>query len=411
MDQQGARTVLDRIEILAGFSEEQDRLTRRFASEAMRQANEAAGDWMRAAGMAVRQDAIGNLIGYYKASRVGAKTLILGSHLDTVRDAGKYDGALGVLVALACVERLHARKELLPFGIEIIGFADEEGLRYHTTYLGSRVVAGCFDPIFLTLEDGDGIPMARAIRAFGGNPDALQTEQRPAGDLLGYCEVHIEQGPVLEAENLPLGVVSAIAGQSRIAASFAGEAGHAGTLPMNLRRDALCAAAEFIIEVESVARNRLGLVATVGRIAAEPGAPNVVPGQVTLSLDVRHQDDRLREDAVRRLREQAEGICSRRRISLGWRILQEDGAVPCAPSLSGKFAQAIEALGHKPFYLPSGAGHDAVPLAGLTQVAMLFVRCKGGISHNPAESVKLEDVALAIAALEKFLKLLAGEVH
>ena len=410
MDQEGARTVLDRIEILAGFSEEEDRLTRRFASEAMRQVNEAAGDWMRAAGMAVRQDSIGNLIGYYPG-RPGAKTLILGSHLDTVRDAGKYDGMLGVLVALACVERLHARKEFLPFGIEIIGFADEEGLRYHTAYLGSRVVAGCFDPIFLTLEDAEGIPMASAIKAFGGNPDALQSEQRSAGDLLGYCEVHIEQGPVLEAENLPLGVVSAIAGQSRIATSFAGEAGHAGTLPMNLRRDALCAAAEFILDVESLAKNRKGLVATVGRIAAEPGASNVVPGRVTLSLDVRHQDDRMREDAVRRLRERADEICSKRRISLEWRLLQEDGAVPTTPSLAEKFAQAIESLGYKAFYLPSGAGHDAVPLAGLTQVAMLFVRCKGGISHNPAESVIPEDVALAIAALEEFLKLLAREVH
>src|SRR5688572_10052385 len=325
MDQEGARTVLDRIEILAGFSEEDDRLTRRFASEEMRQTNEAAGDWMRAAGMAVRQDSIGNLIGYYKPSRPGAKTLILGSHLDTVRDAGKYDGMLGVLFALACVERLHARKEFLPFGIEIIGFADEEGLRYHTAYLGSRVVAGCFDPIVLTLEDGNGIPMASAIKAFGGNPDTLQAERRLPGDLLAYCEVHIEQGPVLEAENLPLGVVSAIAGQSRVAVNFAGEAGHAGTLPMNLRRDALCAAAEFILDVESLARNRTGLVATVGSIAAAPGASNVVPGRVTLSLDVRHQDDRIREDAVRRLRERADEICSKRRTSLGWRLLQEDG--------------------------------------------------------------------------------------
>jgi len=410
MDQAEAGIVMDRIEILAGFSEEPGRLTRRFASSAMRQAHEAVRTWACAAGMDVRQDSIGNLIARYEANRAGAKTLILGSHLDTVRDAGKYDGPLGILVALACVERLHARKEFLPFAIEIIAFADEEGLRYHTAYLGSKVVAGCFDTGYLALEDEEGIPMAEAIRAFGGDPEALLFEKRNAGDLLGYCEVHIEQGPVLESQNLPVGIVSAIAGQSRIAANFDGEAGHAGTLPMNRRRDALCAAAELILAVESLARDRTGLVATVGRISAEPGATNVVPGRASLSLDVRHQEDRLREDAVQRLRQKAEEICSARRISLGWRVLQEDGTVSCAPSLAGKLAQAIEALGHRAFYLPSGAGHDAVALAKLTQVGMLFVRCKGGISHNPAESVIPEDVALAIEALEHFLTLLASEV-
>ncbi len=410
MDQAGARAVMDRIEILAGFSEEPGRLTRRFASSAMRRANEAVGAWMWAAGMVVRQDSIGNLIGRYEASHAGAKTLILGSHLDTVRDAGKYDGPLGVLVALACVERLHVRRELLPFAIEIIAFADEEGLRYHTTYLGSKVVAGCFDPQDLALTDEDGIPMAEAIRAFGGDPEALEAEKRAAGDLLGYCEVHIEQGPVLEAQNLPLGIVSAIGGQSRLAATFAGEPGHAGTLPMNLRRDALCAAAAFILAVESLARNRTGLVATVGRIKAEPGAANVVPGRVILSLDVRHQEDQVREDAVQRLRKQAEGIGVARQISLGWQVLQENKAVPSDPWLAAKLAQAIEARGYRALYLPSDAGHDVVALANLTRVAMLFVRCKGGVSHNPAESVIPEDVAVAIEALEHFLNLLANDV-
>jgi allantoate deiminase len=404
-----AQAVMEQCDILGGYSEEPGRLTRRFGTQPMRQVNETVAAWMRSAGMEVRQDNAGNLIGRYEAISVGARTLLLGSHLDTVRDAGKYDGPLGVLTALACVQRLHDRQQRLPFAIEIFAFADEEGLRFHSSYLGSKVVAGTFDPAALRLADSEGITLAEAMRAFGGNPDALEAAKRNGSDLLGYCEVHIEQGPVLESLNLPVGVVSSIAGQSRIAVNFTGEAGHAGTVPMSLRRDALCAAAEFVLAVEALGRNQPGLVATVGQITAQPGASNVIPGSVTLSLDVRHQDDAVREQACRQLQEQTSNIGASRRVSANWKPLQPHRTVPCSPHLTQLLAQAIEAAQYPVYSLPSGAGHDAVAISDLTEIAMLFVRCKGGISHHPAESVTREDVAAAIEVLEQFLALLAKE--
>jgi len=402
-----ARTVMERCDILGGYSEEPGILTRRFGTPAMRQVNERVAAWMRDAGMTVRQDNAGNLVGRYEASSEGARTLLLGSHLDTVRDAGKYDGPLGVLTALACVQRLHDRQDRLPFAIEIFAFADEEGLRFHSSYLGSKVVAGTFDPAMLRLADSEGITLAEAMRAFGGNPDILKASKRDGSNLLGYLEVHIEQGPVLEALKLPVGVVSSIAGQSRISVHFSGEAGHAGTVPMALRRDALCAAAEFVLAVEALGRILPGLVATVGQITAQPGASNVIPGLVTLSLDVRHQDDVVREQACRLLQEQASSTGTARGISPGWHTLQQHRTVPCSSRLTQLLAQAIEAAKYPVYSLPSGAGHDAVAMSDLTEIAMLFVRCKGGISHHPAESVAPEDVAAAIEVLEQFLLLLA----
>jgi allantoate deiminase len=404
-----ARTVMERCGILGSFSEEPDCLTRPFASNAMRQANEAVATWMQAAGMTVQQDAIGNLIGRYEARNSGAKTLLLGSHLDSVRDAGKYDGPLGVMIALACIERLHQRQERLPFAIEVLGFADEEGLRYHTAYLGSRAMIGTFDLDALQLADTEGISMADAIRTFGGTPDpqVLRTPRWQRDNLLGYCEVHMEQGPVLEARGLPVAVVSAIAGQSRITVRFTGEAGHAGTVPMSLRHDALCAASEFVLAVEMLGRSIAGLVATVGQVGVQPGASNVIPGQVTLSLDVRHQDDTVRKQACRQLEARAREIGQARYITSDWQLLQEHPAVLCSQQLIQLWEQAIEELGYPLLSLPSGAGHDAAVLSELTPMGMLFVRCRGGISHNPAESVLPEDVAVAIKVTEQFLRLLA----
>jgi allantoate deiminase len=257
----------------------------------------------------------------------------------------------------------------------------------------------------LNSTDADGIPMAEAIRAFGGDPDphSLRTARWQRDDLLGYCEVHIEQGPVLEALNLPVGVVSAIAGQNRVNVRFVGEAGHAGTVPMALRHDALCAAAEFVLSVETLARNLPGLVATVGQVNVQPGASNVIPGQVTLSLDIRHQDNAVREQACRQLEVHTREIGLARGILPTWQYLQGHDAVPCAPQLTELFARTIQEMGYPLHALPSGAGHDAAVLAGLTDIAMLFVRCKGGISHNPAESVTPEDVGVAINVLERFL--------
>jgi allantoate deiminase len=404
-----AARVMARCDTLAAHSEEPDRLTRRFATPPMSAVNDQVAGWMREAGMAVRCDAIGNVIGRYAAATAESKTLLLGSHLDTVRDAGKYDGPLGVLVALECVARLHERHERLPYAVEMYGFADEEGLRYHTAYLGSRAVAGAFNDDLLALSDRDGVSLADAIHRFGGDSTALASCARRSGDLLGYCEVHIEQGPVLERENLPLGVVTAIQGQTRAEVRFTGTAGHAGTVPPPLRRDALCAASEFVLAVESLARQQAALVATVGQIAAYPGASNVIPGSVTLSLDVRHPEDTVRVAACVELERQATAIATRRDVQVDFQVAQATASVPCDARLALLLSRALEEQGVPVTRLSSGAGHDAAIMAGLTRMAMLFVRCAGGISHNPAESVTESDVAAAIAALERFLVLLAEE--
>jgi allantoate deiminase len=330
---------------------------------------------------------------------------LLGSHLDTVRNAGKYDGPLGVIVAIACLERLHARGEHLPFSIELIGFADEEGLRYQSVYIGSKAITGTFDPRDLNLLDKDCISLAEALATFGG-----RTPRWSRSDLLGYCEVHIEQGPVLEARNLPLAVVGSIVGQQRILLQFIGEAGHAGTVPMTLRRDALCAAAEFALAVETLGRSVAGLVATVGQLQIQSAACNVVPSLVQLSVDIRHEDDMQREQCASHLYECAQRICIERGIGLEWQVFQNSQTISCSPMLVQRWQQALAEEGHSTFTMTSGAGHDGVAMSTLTDIAMLFVRCQGGISHHPAESVLEEDVAAAIAVLERFLLLTAQEV-
>jgi allantoate deiminase len=403
-----AETVMERCELLAGVSEEEGRITRSYGSRAMREANEVVAGWMRDAGMTVRQDAIGNLIGRYEGT--GEGTFVLGSHLDTVRDAGKYDGILGVMVALACVQRLHDRGERLPFSIEVVGFADEEGLRFGTTFLGSSAYAGTFDRKHLKLEDDDGISLRDTVREFGGDPEALVEDGRGAADLLGYCEVHIEQGPVLEELGLPVGVVTAINGQSRIRAGFAGQAGHAGTVPMKARRDALCAAAELVLEIEAAARAEPEAVATVGEVSVLPGASNVIPGEADLSLDLRHPDDAVRGRLRNHLRRRTEEIAAARGCGAGWQVRQETPAVRMDPQFSGLLEEAVRETGIGVHRLPSGAGHDAVPLAALCPASLLFVRCEKGVSHNPAESVAEEDVGVAVDVMGRFLALL-GRGH
>jgi allantoate deiminase len=398
---------MHRCDILGACSEEPGRLTRPFASDAMRRAHQHVTSWMREAGMEVKRDNIGNLRGRYRGAG-GNDTLLLGSHLDSVRDAGKYDGPLGVMVAIAAVQRLHDGGSRLPFAIEVVAFADEEGLRYGTTYLGSKALAGTLDPANLLRTDAQGVAMADAIRAFGGDWHRVAQDRWTGGSLLGYVEVHIEQGPVLEGRSLPVGIVTAIAGQSRFRLTFTGEAGHAGTVPMDRRKDALAAAAEFLLVVEADASGAEGLVATVGQLAVSPGAANVVPGEATLSLDVRHADDGVRRDHVLRMLQAAGDIAKRRGVSVVSEPIADNQSVPCSPHLTALLTQAVQSLGGPAVKLPSGAGHDAVVMAGLTDVAMLFVRCKGGISHNPGESVSEADVAVAIDVVAKFLELLAA---
>jgi allantoate deiminase len=401
-----AQEVLARCDALAACSEESGRITRRFGTPALARARDEVEGWMRAAGLATHVDAVGNLIGRTPGD---GPRLLLGSHLDSVRDAGRYDGPLGVLVALAVVEGVRDRGGDVPFAIEVLGFADEEGVRYGTAYLGSSVVAGTFDPEALDRRDADGVAMADAIAAFGGAPTALAKARRDPAGLLGYVEVHIEQGPVLEAEDLPVGVVTGIAGQTRAEVAFTGVAGHAGTVPMALRRDALAAAAEWIGEVEAAARGADGLVATVGEVVVAPGASNVIPGRVTLSVDVRHLEDGRREAAVAALRSRAEAIAAARGVSAAWADVQATPAVACSERLSGALATAVADAGVRVVHLPSGAGHDAAQLARICDAAMLFVRCAGGVSHNPAEAVTEADVAVALAVLGRFLDDLATE--
>ncbi len=382
---------MQRCDALATISEDPNRLTRTFASAAMRRANKLVGSWMRAAGLEVRVDGAFNLLGRWNAAQRGAKTFLLGSHLDTVRDAGKYDGPLGVLAAIAAVQSLRERGVKLPFNLEVVGFSDEEGVRYQTTYLGSRALAG-------TLTAAD---LARI------QEKQIGKARRPRGEFLGYAEVHIEQGPVLEENHLPVGVVTAIAGQNRLRVIFFGVAGHAGTVPMNLRRDALTGAAEFILTVESFAKQHPGLLATVGLISTAPGASNVIPGHAALTLDVRDQSDARRLAAVASLHAKAKVIAKRRGLKLSWTPVQQTSAVPCDKNLAQIFSKCVAQRGHEILKLPSGAGHDAAALSAICPVAMLFVRCKGGVSHHPAESVKAADVRVAVEVLADFILSLA----
>lgn len=402
-----ARKILQRLEALAGISENPKNLTRTFASPAMRRANALVASWMREAGMTTQVDAIGNLKGHYPGRQPNAKILLLGSHLDTVRNAGKFDGPLGVLLAVACVEQLHRAKVRLPFALEVVGFADEEGVRYQCAYLGSKVLAGCFARQDLSRKDANGVSMAAAIGQFGGDPAQLKSAALNPSRLLGYVEAHIEQGPVLEQKKLSVGIVDTIVGQTRARFRFFGQAGHAGTTPMNLRQDALCAAAEFVLAAETLAKKTRGLVATVGEIAARPGAANVIPGEVCLSLDVRHARDLIRQTAHRALERTARQIARRRKIRFAGELVQETSAVHCSPGLSGLLGEAARRWQKKVPSLSSGAGHDAAIMARITPAAMLFVQCRNGISHHPGESVQARDVGVAFEVLNDFLELFA----
>jgi allantoate deiminase len=400
-----AREVLGRCDRAASFTEEPGSITRTFLCDAMRRLHEEVSRWMSAAGMDVHLDAAGNLIGRYEGSNTDLPVHIIGSHLDTVPDAGKYDGVLGVLLGIAAVQALAGTR--LPFGIDVIGFSEEEGVRYRAPFLGSRAVSGQFDPRLLDRCDRQGIPMREAFRSFGLDGNRIAEAAYAPAQIHGYTEVHIEQGPVLESLEAPLGVVEEITGQSRLWATLRGQAGHAGTLPMRGRRDALAAAAELVLEVERVALDQPGLRATVGRLAVFPGAVNVVPGTARLCIDVRHPNDDSRMAAVDEIRRRAVELSASRGVAFGVEEEEHHAAVPADLRLRAALEEAVTASGRPLHCLSSGAGHDAGVMGAVAPMAMLFVRSPGGISHSALESVLEGDVGAALDVLVRYLALLA----
>ena len=397
-----AARILQRCDELARHSELAGGLTRVFLSAEHRAAADLVLGWMREAGMSARLDDIGNAVGRYEGARAGLPCLMLGSHLDTVRDAGRYDGMLGVVTAIECVAALKGRK--LSFAIEVIGFGDEEGVRFGTTMLGSQAIAGVVDPALLDNKDARGITIRQALTDFGLNPAGVKAVARRKSDVLAYVELHIEQGPVLESEGLPVGIVTAINGFSRLKVALRGLAGHAGTVPMSLRRDALAAAAECVLAVERIARSDAELVGTVGRIEAKPGAINVIPGEVHFTIDFRAPRDELRAQAVRSAMAEVRAIAARREVQCEIETLQELGVAACAPWLMSQLERAVAAESIPVRKLPSGAGHDGMALKRIADIAMLFVRCKGGISHNPAESITEADAGVGARTLLRFIE-------
>lgn len=403
-----AREVLARCGTLATFSEDVGSIRRTFLSPPMHDCHRELERWLNPRGVTTYIDAVGNLHGLYAGLEPDGPRLLLGSHLDTVPNAGAYDGVLGVILAIALIEALNGRK--LPFAIEIVAFSEEEGVRFGVPFIGSRALAGRLGEEVLSCKDSDGTTVREAIVNFGLNPMevALCTGNRSS---LGYLEFHIEQGPVLETMDLPLAAVEAIAGQSRLMLTFLGRSNHAGTTPMNLRQDALAGAAEWISSVERFALNTSGLVATVGAAQIKPGAGNVVAREARLSLDVRHRDDAVRQSAVEHMLRQASQIASHRTLKFQSTLLMDQPTVLMNPFLVSAVGLAIQAAGCNSHEMVSGAGHDAMIMAQKIPAAMIFLRSPGGISHDPAESVRLEDVDKAISCGVHLLNHLASSAE
>jgi allantoate deiminase len=399
-----AREVMRCCRLLSGYSEEAGATTRTFLSAPMRDVHAHLTTWMERSGMAVTIDPAGNLRGVYLGSNPEAPRLFIGSHLDTVVHAGAFDGVLGVVLAVALVDLLKGRR--LPFSIEVVGFSDEEGVRFGVPFIGSRALAGTMDDELLGRRDSHGRTVGDAIREFGLDPSCI--DRARAGDAIGYVEFHIEQGPVLDDLGLPLAIVDRIDGQSRLGVTFTGAANHAGTTPMRARRDALACAAEWISAVEAIACDTPDLRATVGCIEAMPGAANVIAGRCETSLDVRHADDRVRMAAVERLLERAAHIASRRHVDVQWGVQLDQSSTAMAPALVAVLEQAVARKGLPVHHMSSGAGHDAMVMASRMPVAMLFLRSPNGISHHPDETVVEDDVAAALMVGQELLELMAA---
>jgi allantoate deiminase len=388
---------------LGAISAESGRLVRLFLTPEHRRGADLVAGWMRAAGLSVSEDALGTVRGSFGNAK---RRLLIGSHIDTVVDAGKYDGPLGVIAGILAAEHFARTKTELPFGIDVLAFGDEEGSRFPATLTSSSACAGAFENETLAAADRNGVTLAAALKAYGKNPNDIPTAAYRAGDAAGYVEVHIEQGPVLEAKGEPLGIVTGIVGQVRLRVTVTGEAGHAGTVPMDLRRDAYAGAAEMALSLEKIAGEHPedGMVGTVGRIEAIPGAVNIIPGRVLFTVDLRALTDALRVAATERFAAEAARIAKARGLRVAVDPFHEIGTAHCAPALQNTLATSVTELGHAPIRLPSGAGHDAQVMARLCPAAMLFVRCRGGISHNPAEFASVADMGLAVAALTRFIE-------
>ncbi|MGL4496690.1 MAG: allantoate amidohydrolase [Beijerinckiaceae bacterium] len=396
--------IMARADALAQFSSDgPSQLTRLYLTPEHRQAADQVAHWMREAGMHVHEDAVGTVVGRLGSAQQDAKTVLIGSHIDTVRNAGKYDGNLGVLLAIQAVQRITRAGHRLPFAIEVLAFGDEEGVRFPVTLTSSRAVAGIFDPATLAVMDADGISLGDALAAFGCDTVGIPAIARRPADILAYVEAHIEQGPVLENQDLPVGIVTAISGATRLKVTVSGVAGHAGTVPMELRRDASTAAAEMALAVERIARERADIVGTVGRFVVTPGAVNVIPSGVEFTVDVRSPDDGSRHAALAAMRDEFSAIAQRRGIGLKAESFYDEAAATCSAPVIAALEKAVAAQGLSPLCLPSGAGHDGLAMAALCPIGMLFVRCKGGISHNPAEAITAADAQTACDVLVDFL--------
>lgn len=399
-----ARTAIERCHKLAAFSEDHGGIRRTFLSPPVRECHREIKAWLEPLGAAVTIDAAGNLRGFYPAAAADAPRLLVGSHLDTVPNGGAYDGVLGVVLGVALLESLEGQR--LPFAIEVVGFSEEEGVRFGAPFIGSRALVGRLDEALLGRKDADGVSVREAIAGFGLDPRRIPAAAA-GSDTLGYLEFHIEQGPVLDQLNRPLGVVEAIAGQNRLEFTFAGGANHAGTTPMNLRHDAIAAAAEWITAVEAEALRTPGLVATVGNVTAKPGAINVIAGEARATLDIRHGTDAVRASALEKLIRAAKEIGAKRGVSVQNAVLMDQAAVAMDAALTLEAEDAIRRAGCQPHRMVSGAGHDAMILAEKVPAAMIFLRTPGGISHDPSETVRVEDVAKAIEAGSHLLDQLA----
>jgi len=392
--------ILDMARELAQFSETTEGLTCTYFSPAHKAVAVRLREWMRSAGLAAEIDAVGNVVGRYASAANASKTLIVGSHYDTVTNAGQFDGRLGILTALVVADHLHGTGQRLPFHLEVIGFSEEEGARFSTPYLGSSAIAGCFNETVFDRQDLSGIDLATLLRTEGVDLAAIRKLARRPETLRGYLEVHIEQGPVLLENNLPVGIVTSIAASARFRITIRGVVGHAGTVPMSLRHDAAAAAAEIVLAVERRCAEGPNLVGTVGQLAVPHGAINVIPGRCELSLDIRAGDDATHAAAIADILAAICQIAERRGVTAEVAKIAHHAAVACAPQIQSALARAIKRNGIEPFYLASGAGHDGEMFAGITDIGMLFVRCgNGGISHSPLETVTAADVDIAAHVL------------